>query len=731
MANIFDKPTDQKYIETFIPRPLEEIGNMAKNWTDNFNKDLSKLEVSDPIAKLNPRASFKVYDASVPGGERDISLDWNNQKNNYLQQLNSQKNKIVDEYMASGDEEAFKRNSRNYLNEASGVYNNFAQKEQVAKQIQDYNKELAKNGEYALNSHLGQKLKAYNTKFYQDAANGIDQDYAPSSVAKYTNRTDEVKNYFKEIGSEVLEDISSPTGTGYIRTTHREGRPVTKIEGLFNSWFDNSNSKADIILEGLDFAAKHGINSEAIMKVKRPVSKDPKTGEITYKEEEMPWIKAYEEDAANELLNEARGFSSSTGGTRLTNDRTYMWRSDNEKAEKLLQENRDNAFRGDPLQSSVFIDNLQNDDDNYKTLTSSNVIKDTGAGLVLNFAELTDDRAATAPSPFKLSPPGMSFMSKFFLDPNNNQSNGAKKPYISSSKTKAEKTQALNTFMEKIHKGIGSNIPLNSANYQAILNEWNKYDKVRFYDETMSKAASEAESSRATRNYNNYDFYNVNDLNTPLPDSERPVLGAKDEVILNATKTNISGKSFQTGFIKHANNSDGTTIPITPIVVRSGDEIHNNYFDNMSSSTIKAVEYESGKNEGKKRIIKGKTPDLDITLPGVNLNTVILPGVGELETIGIKDQEGKKTTQFILNPLPTKQNPYPKSIIYTSQAQAQREIHAKFYTTQAGQNVVDELGTNQAIWSQTQKNEKYYNDDGESGGEEGGWLQTPASPLEE
>ena len=717
MANIFDTPTDQKYIETFIPRPLEEIGNMAKNWTDNFNKDLSKLEVSDPIAKLNPRATFKIYDASAPGGERDISLDWNNQKNNYLQQLNSQKNKIVDDFMASKDEEAFKRNSRNYLNEANGVYNNFAQKEKVAKQIEDYNKELAKNPDYALKGHLGQKVKAYNTKFYQDAANGIEQDYAPSSVAKDTDRPEEVKKYFKDIGSEVLESYSNPTGTGYIKTHYREGIPQTKIEGLFNSWYQNSRVQDDIRLEALDIAAKNNIDTQSKVIVKTPVSKDPKTKVITYKEEEMSWIQKYEEDAANEMLNMALGYKSSKGTDKTSTDATFRWNKDKQEAEKL----RENAFRGDPLQSSVFLNNLQNDDENYKSLVSSGVIKDTGAGLVLNLEKLTDDKAATAPNPFKLSPPGMNFMSKFFLDPNNNQSNGAKKPYVFSYQTRNEKIKALNNFIEKIHKGIGSNIPVNEKNYQAIINEWNKYDKVRFHDETMSKAASDAESSRATRNYNNYDFYNVNDLNTPLPDSERPVLGASDKVILNATKTNISGKSFQTGYIKHANNPDGTVVPITPIVVRSGDEIHNNYFDNMSSSTIKAVEFESGKIEGKPRIVEGrtvvnkngsKTVIPNVTLPGLRLNIVTLPGIGELETIGIQDEQGKKTTQFILNPFPTRQERYPRAIIYSSQAQAQEEIHAMFYTTQSGLSLVNELSTDQSIWSKTQK-EKYYNDDPE------------------
>ena len=710
MANIFDTPIDQKYIETFIPRPLEEIGNMAKNWTDNFNKDLSKLEVSDPIAKLNPRATFKVYDASAPGGERDISLDWNNQKNNYLQQLNAQKNKIVDQFMASGDEEAFKRNSRNYLNEASGVYNNFAQKEQVAKQIQDYNKELAKNGEYALNSHLGQKLKDYNTGFYQRAANGEIEDYAPSAVAKYTNRTDEVKNYFKEIGSEVLEDISSPTGTGYIRTTHREGRPVTKIEGLFNSWFDNSNSKADIILEGLDFAAKHGIKSEAIIKVKRPVSKNPKTGEITYKEEEMPWIKAYEEDAANELLNEARGFSSSTGGTRLTNDRTYMWNKDKQDAEKLRQDNINNALLGFTFEGDTITNVLAKNDENYKSLVDTGVIKETSTGLVLNTAA-TVGESQVPTGEYKWVTRSDGF--------------GHEKVRVPITKTvkSDEKAGQLANLLSKLGRAINYNKPLVKENWQDLLNKYHEYDKLKIYDQGMSKAVSTIESQKARRDWNMYEAYDVNDLTKPLVSESKPQLGKNDKLVINAYKNTIGGKMFQTGYIEHPNDENGNVIPPTLVVVRSNDQFSNNYRDAMTSSATAAIGYESGQDQGKPRIVEGgtivnkdgsKTVIPNNTLPGSSLKKVMIPGVGILETIGII-KGGQKTTQYILNPTDSKGNINAPAQIYNSQPEAFEALNLMYYSkTQSGQRDVSQLATDQTIYKETKKN---YNS------EEDNWLQ--------
>jgi len=711
MANIFDKPTDQKYIETFIPRPLEEIGNMAKNWTDNFNKDLSKLEVSDPIAKLNPRATFKIYDTSAPGGERDISLDWNNQKNNYLQQLNAQKNKIVDDFMASGDEEAFKRNSRNYLNEASGVYNNFAQKEQVAKQIQDYNKELAKNPDYALKGHLGQKLKAYNTKFYQDAANGIEQDYAPSSVAKDTNRIAETSDYFKTIGKEVLSSYSNSDNTGYIKTHYREGVPVTKIEGLFNSWYQNSRVQDDIILEGLDVAAKNGIDTQARVIVKTPVSKDPKSGVITYKEQEMSWIQKYEEDAANEMLNVARGYKSSTGRDQTSADATFRWNKDKQDAEKLRQDNINNALRGFTFEGDTITNILAKNDENYKSLVDTGVIKETSTGLVLNTAAAYGESQVPT-GEYKTVMRSDGFAHEQVRVP------------ITRTVKSDEKAGQLANLLTKLGKAINYTKPIVKENWQDLLNKYNEYDKLKIYDQGMSKAVSTIESEKARRDWNMYEAYDVNDLTKPLVSESKPQLGKNDKLVINANKNTIGGKMFQTGYIEHPNDENGNVVPPTLIVVRSNDQFSNNYRDAMTSSATAAIGYESGQDQGKPRIVEGgtvvnkdgsKTVIPNNTLPGVSLKKIMIPGVGILETIGII-KDGKKTTQYILNPTDGKGNINAPAQIYNSQLEAFEALNLMYYgKTQSGKRDVSQLATDQTIYKETKKN-----DDSD---EEDNWFQ--------
>lgn len=51
MANIFDIPTQQNYVETHIPLPLEEMGRLASKWTDNYNAGKSLLGGLDKLAQ--------------------------------------------------------------------------------------------------------------------------------------------------------------------------------------------------------------------------------------------------------------------------------------------------------------------------------------------------------------------------------------------------------------------------------------------------------------------------------------------------------------------------------------------------------------------------------------------------------------------------------------------------------------------------------------------------------
>lgn len=650
-SNRFDTSVQQQYVSQYVPMPFEAIGALGAQTQAAHEKSLKDLEVTDPIAKLNPRTTFRVYDASAPEGVRDVNLDWTQQRDQALNVLNAEKNKITDEYMQSGDVETFKRKSREYLNKATQVHSDLSVKEAVAKQITDYNKELAKNGNFSLQGHLGQKLLDYNTQFLKDAADPEKplREYNPYNIAAPTDRPEEVKKYFSGMGREIFDSFSDPTNTGYIRTKYREGLSGDKISKAFNSWYQHSKVQDDIRLEALDFAARHGIeDTQAKVKIQVPVSKDAK-GNITYKEEEMPWIDAYEERAFNQVKDMALGFKSSSGRDAVTGDASY-WKALGRSEEK---ENENRALVGQPLESQTFKEFLIKDP-KYKDLLDLGILDKTAEGVKIDFTKLNTTNVPTGYSTISMGP-GMGVVT----------TTGKTVP-------SSEKYNKLNTLMKEMATSINYSKPVKADNYQDILNKYNEYDKVRLFDEQMAAPVSKIETSKAERNWNNYDVMSPDDPTNPLPNENKPKFSKNegDILILNNWRTAPNGKMNRDGYIKRKDGS------IEPIMIRPKAVIDDGYHNNIAELNLTGIKYESGQ-------LKGKP-----TKDGLSESLAVkeIPGIGTIQILGIKNaaEGNKKTTIYKLFPTDAKGNLIGEPKVYKTQADFQQDMNFRYYGTQAG-----------------------------------------------
>lgn len=644
-SNRFDTSVQQQYVSQYVPMPFEAIGALGAQTQAAHEKSLKDLEVTDPIAKLNPRTAFKIYDASAPEGVRDVNLDWTQQRDQALNVLNAEKNKITDEYMQSGDVETFKRKSREYLNKATQVHSDLSVKEAVAKQITDYNKELAKNKDFSLQGHLGQKLLDYNTQFLKDAAEGNVREYNPYDIAAPTDRPKEVKEYFSGMGREIFDSFSNPTNTGYIRTKYREGLSGDKISKTFNSWYQNSKVQDDIRLEALDLAARKGIDTKAKVKIQVPVSKDAK-GNITYKEEEMSWIDAYEERAFNQVKDMALGFKSSSGRDVVTGDASY-WKALGRSEEK---ENQERALVGQPLESQTFKDFLTKNNKNYNDLVDLGVFTKEANGTTLNWNKLSSK------------------------DPIYDivDIDGRKVSTIVGYTDSDIKGKKLRTLIKEMATAINYDKPFKADNYQDILNKYNEYDKVRLFDEQMAAPVSKIETSKAERNWNNYDVMSPDDPTNPLPNEKKPTFSKTegDVLILNNWRTSPNGKMNRDGYIKRKNGS------IEPIMIRPKAIIDDGYHNAISSINLTGLKYEMGQVTGKP------------TKDGVTelIEQKIIPGVGIVEVLGYKnkDNNNQRTSIFTLTPTDNQGNPIGKPVGYKTQADLQQALNSKYYGTDAG-----------------------------------------------
>ena len=651
-SNRFDTSQQQQYTSQYVPLPFEAISALGEKMQKSYDKSLTDLEVTDPIAKLNPKTAMKVYDASSPEGVRDISLDWTGQRDQAVNALNAEKNKITDDYISSGDTEMFKKKSREYINKASQVYGDLSAKQTAAKQISDYNKELAKNKDFALQGHLGQKLLDYNTQYYKDAADPEKplREYAPYDIAAPTDRPKEVKEYFGSMGKEILTSFSDPTNTGYIRTKYREGLSGDKISNVFNSWYQNSKVQDDIRLEALDLAAKNDIKTDSKVKIQVPVSKDPKTGKITYKEEEMSWIDAYEEQALNQVKDIALGFKSSSGKDAVSTDANYRWNAD--KNEKKENENR--ALVGQPLESQTFKNFVTKNNDNYKELVDLGVFTEGANGVTLDW----DKVAGTTNIPTGYSttyggPMGGGVVS-------------------TTGKTIAsdEKGAKMRKLIKEMADAINYQGTFKADNYQDILNQYHNYDKIKMFDEQMPAPVSKIESAKAERNWNNYDVLSTEDPTNPLPEENKPKLLEGDKLILNNWRNTIDGKMNRDGYIKRKNGD------IEPIVIRPKALIDDGYHNNIADINLNALKYEAGQVKG--------VPTKD----GLTelISQKVIPGIGIVEVLGYKNtgDNNKRTSAFTLIPTNNQGEQIGPKEIYKTQADLQQALNLKYYSTEAG-----------------------------------------------
>lgn len=314
----FDQP-----MSNYVPLPLDTLYKLGKDADKTYEDTLKDLDSGrDPLSKLKLRTSVKVYDPNVEGGVRDAAIDFEDQKANYLDYINKQKQMIVDDYIKDKDSAKFRQRASKLKGDVTSIYNDLASKSAIVDKIDKHNAEIEKQQDPSLKEFLRNKELEYNTGYYNQYQQGKLNDYSSYNTAKYTDRAKEVKEFFGSLGEEVQQMYASPTGDGYIRTKYLEGRTKDKIRNTFDSWFENSTVKADMDLELNDLFARTGMNPKAKRKVK-----------VDGKEVEVTNYDYFRNQQMNQALDMAYGFSTSKGHEDLKSDATALRAMDKKDAE--------------------------------------------------------------------------------------------------------------------------------------------------------------------------------------------------------------------------------------------------------------------------------------------------------------------------------------------------------------------------------------------------------------
>lgn len=626
--NRFDKPRGQEYVSTRVPLPLDFIAGMAKDYSDKYHAGKAS---ADKLGEM-------VVDKYAP-----IHQELANQ---YNQDVNKKLNDLVNN--TKPDEWA----KPDFQYKVNKIKQGLLKDERLGAIQNTYNywdkegQKYLNSDDYSQNINLQEWKNSDGTwKQTNKAVQNIDH-------IKYQNHILDVKS--------IMDNISV------------EGTPINSISNDGSGYFTMVNGVKEYIPEPkIDSIAGQNVNNYAgtpggrfrFSQLLHRSGLDPR---ISYNE--FMSNKSIPEDsrklAFNVLKDDLKNygikqeFSKTKINVGLKNDVLTL--------KKLSQEEDDikKAVTGQTISGGIV--NLTDQDQDFKDLKSNNIYKENPkGGLEIDWTKLTSD-----------SRPIIGYEQ---TDPRQ-----APTPVYGNVVKSDEKRLQLRNHITKIAAAIGYSGELVSKNYNDILNLYNAYSKIRLSDEQMAPSISKIESQKARDNWNNYD---VLDVNSPDQIIEKPVLEKGDILQLNNFRNTPKGKMNRDGFIKKA---DGTIIPI---MVRPKGEIDDSYHNTISEVGLNAAKWEIGNFKG---TVDPK--DKNVTL----LDKKPLAGIGTIESSGVVDADTKeKRSVFLFTPLDPKEKPRT----FNNQSDMMIYLNSKYYTTQTGRSEVFNQATKSKDFNQMIDNE--------------------------
>lgn len=253
----FDQP-----ISNHVPLPLEMMYKLGKDASKDYEDTMKDMESGkDPISKLNTRSVARIYDPAQ-GGMVDAPIDFENQKANVLNYMNSQKQQIVDDYIKDKDTNKYKQRASRLKGELNSAYSDLASKSAIVDQINKENIELSKSEAFGLNPAYATKRLQYNTEYLKNLQTGNVQAYAPPSVAKQVNMEDV---YAKDITGWKEDDMGSDAYSDgqYIHDVVKKGITGTRVYDYAKRVWNDPNHSARAVA---NLELEHELNMRGLKK---------------------------------------------------------------------------------------------------------------------------------------------------------------------------------------------------------------------------------------------------------------------------------------------------------------------------------------------------------------------------------------------------------------------------------------------------------------------------------
>lgn len=251
----------------YIPRPFEAMAALRQATQRRYDTKLGQLQdATDPFAKINLQGSVKVYDPSAPGGIRDHDLgqELDQHKTQIVNELNTEKESIVNDYMKDQDTNRFNQRTRAFTNKAAQAHATLTGLASNMDTIRKHNEEVGKNKDFASNPYYGQQLLDYNTKFVKGLHQGKVSSYNPFDIAEKFNAEENLNKHasnFQESGDAKAYDAGD-----YLRETSSKGVNSTRVAQYVNSAWNGSQDRQYALMNIDHQIATSGVDPDKIIK---------------------------------------------------------------------------------------------------------------------------------------------------------------------------------------------------------------------------------------------------------------------------------------------------------------------------------------------------------------------------------------------------------------------------------------------------------------------------------
>lgn len=231
MANIFDIPTKQTYVDTYVPLPFQAIAAIGdKIEKQNADTESSMSQLEGEIAKQ------KVTDQLLTGTNRSVKTGQTEFKNNLLKDIRTQFNDLS-EQQASGKIDSNEFNQR-YKN----IKNSFVEKYELLKkysadtdQIEKQNELIRQDKNATGESSILNKVYDENKRYIKDM-NTIGYSGAP--IYNFVNEMDAVNQTADKFSPQDIGSVNYVDNAGIRHIGRTSGVTKARIESLVDNSYN-------------------------------------------------------------------------------------------------------------------------------------------------------------------------------------------------------------------------------------------------------------------------------------------------------------------------------------------------------------------------------------------------------------------------------------------------------------------------------------------------------------